>query len=620
MFILFFFQLLVLRDIEAGEEITCFYGEDFFGDSNRYCECETCERRGSGAFAKEKNAEEKLSGGYRLRETDNRINRMKINASKNTKIAANASVTQKSENIQTTAEEDAIELSMKELRQRGMTKYDAEMIIAQQVPKFQEKPPKTKATAIRNIFPPSPSNSIVASTSNGTVTRSKLIELKDAQLLQAPNPRNLRRNLARNCSSSSTITSTHTSHCEDTKYYGNNLTFITTKSNRRGTELNSSACSINCSKTNQSTNLTLSDNNKYEKLQRALSKSLAEKIRGGQKASYGLRNSSIAGEGFSVTNKSMHAFAPPASRQPITNPPCGSFVLEVDDEHEVGSSSDQKYEELDKNAYYNNLLKARGVEDQPTNKNLRKRNYQHLKHVSESDSNSSWEIKKTSKDHLLKTPERLKLTIRVKRSPTNSSSGFEQMTDSGNSGLSDDNSNEPEYEIVQSHHGLEGIDLNFDAMKSLSDSESASSFSLEIAKKAKHKKRHKREKRKKSKYHREEKYLAENSEFNFKHNLSNQINANSPRKRVKLMFGNETIVDIPSSTDLLTQKLDQLGKISPRGPLFEECSESPLDLTTQKPENSQLLIVGKISDEGPKILKPSSLGKGILLTTGNIFN
>jgi len=125
----------ILRDIVPGEEITCMYGEDFFGDNNCYCECETCERRKTGAFAALSHSPEK-ENGYRLRETDHRLKRPKPPA--NNLKQNNSNVTSRSSSplfgsSSGSSTPSEVPLTYKEMRQRGFkgTKYDAELMIAQ---------------------------------------------------------------------------------------------------------------------------------------------------------------------------------------------------------------------------------------------------------------------------------------------------------------------------------------------------------------------------------------------------------------------------------------------------------------------------------------------------------
>ncbi|KAI5619730.1 lysine methyltransferase 5C, partial [Silurus asotus] len=77
----------VVRQISPGEEITCYYGDSFFGEDNEMCECCTCERRGKGFFRHRLSALQAWEGSndplgqkYRFRETDLRLNREKGNS------------------------------------------------------------------------------------------------------------------------------------------------------------------------------------------------------------------------------------------------------------------------------------------------------------------------------------------------------------------------------------------------------------------------------------------------------------------------------------------------------------------------------------------------------------
>ncbi|KAL2101346.1 hypothetical protein ACEWY4_003107 [Coilia grayii] len=85
----------VVRPICPGEEITCYYGDSFFGEKNEMCECFTCERRGEGAFRHRETTLQELDDPndpagqkYKFRETDLRLSREKGNSTPKPILAA----------------------------------------------------------------------------------------------------------------------------------------------------------------------------------------------------------------------------------------------------------------------------------------------------------------------------------------------------------------------------------------------------------------------------------------------------------------------------------------------------------------------------------------------------
>lgn len=107
-------EVVVIKDIEVGEEILCNYGSDFFGEKNCFCECMTCEYMGRGYFAQVKESDEK-EGGYCLRFTSNRRQRFdaKKNETRETKNNDSASKIRKRERYQTEKLDKRIEDSAK---------------------------------------------------------------------------------------------------------------------------------------------------------------------------------------------------------------------------------------------------------------------------------------------------------------------------------------------------------------------------------------------------------------------------------------------------------------------------------------------------------------------------
>lgn len=192
--------------------------------------------------------------------------------------------------------------------------------------------------------------------------------------------------------------------------------------------------------------------------------------------------------------------------------------------------------------------------------------------LSESESSSSWENKHVKsydfEDNIRypKTPERrLKLTIRVKRSPTtsnsNSCSSFQHDFESGVE-------SEPQYEIIRASEGIHSdMEMSEFELESLPASEET------LSKKSKRKKRHKR---KKNKYRDaierdgEEKQAENGTEVQPDEPAPQQPSkslsfAATTTKRVKLLFGNEMkILNIPESIGKETSSLDAANSLKGR--------------------------------------------------------
>lgn len=562
----------VLRDIEIGEEITCFYGEDFFGDKNCYCECETCERRGMGAFAKETKNEENING-YRLRETDNRINRTKIKQQANSNSQKTQLLDKLSSGINdlnghSEGNNDKIiaPLSMKELRQKGLTKYDAELLIAQgckfsdieenlnekRLSRDSNSPPSRngerskrinkKEVALDNSLK-NDVNSRMVSTRASRFQRRR--EAKEATITslcssdQNISRSNLLDDLQSNASSCTSSLSENDPVCDatqqnkvfnDTHESGNTNSFsvesktsgITLRNSKRLTDAKTTSTDLNCKENLVYGETVLLNSDK--------SSSCAKKRLTRSTASISEKNEPIVLENTNLSEldskKQNSRTLRPAKRrlktnsttacETQTNENCDIYEFNEDDKDSpklIRNKNLVKNETNITETKLNNLVEnLREIKSEVQNEQIDQLNAKTM------DENISLPQIKRDISPIRppnpviteqKTPEKpagLKLTLRMKRSPM-----LDEIIESGNS-LSED-SYEPEYEVLR----VEGTE------------------EILTEKICSH-----RKKRHKSKDHRREKRL--------KHSNNIVSHPHPPMKRLRLIFGNEShTIDIPSS-------------------------------------------------------------------------
>lgn len=118
----------VLRDVAPGEEITCYYGDDFFGDNNNNCECHTCERRKMGAFTVRDTNQNHLGTSYKLRDTDKRLSRLRLKSHEK-ELSSRENSPGPSGSSSNSGDGDGSTLCASDLKRRGFTRYDAELLL-----------------------------------------------------------------------------------------------------------------------------------------------------------------------------------------------------------------------------------------------------------------------------------------------------------------------------------------------------------------------------------------------------------------------------------------------------------------------------------------------------------